>query len=86
MSEIMTGTTSVLYEPRYEVLAVAAHAVLNPTGCVLREISDMGVERATAVAAHLREMQWIPQMLLCSNSKRTKQTVEAMGRVRNTSS
>jgi phosphohistidine phosphatase len=43
-----------------------------------RNISLVGVEAARAVASHLRDNAWLPDLLLCSNSKRTRQTVEAM--------
>jgi phosphohistidine phosphatase SixA len=43
-----------------------------------RNISDAGTRAAQAVACHLRDSAWLPDLLLCSNSKRTRQTVEAM--------
>lgn len=43
-----------------------------------RDISAAGVQAARSVAAHLRDLGWLPDLLLGSNSKRTKQTVDAM--------
>lgn len=43
-----------------------------------REINAQGRQDARSAAAHLLAAGWIPDLLLCSNSRRTKQTVEAM--------
>ena len=43
-----------------------------------RPISARGAADARAVARHLFTVEWLPDLLLCSNSRRTKQTVEAM--------
>ena len=43
-----------------------------------RSISSAGTHDARAVAQHLRDEAWLPDLLLCSNSKRTRQTVDAM--------
>jgi phosphohistidine phosphatase SixA len=43
-----------------------------------RNISEKGVRDATLVAKHLTQLELLPDLLLCSNSRRTKQTVEAM--------
>lgn len=43
-----------------------------------RSISRGGYEASARVAEHLRDIAWLPDLLLCSNSRRTRQTVEAM--------
>ena len=43
-----------------------------------RNISQAGIEASRTVARHLRDAAWLPDLLLCSNSKRTRQTVDAM--------
>jgi hypothetical protein len=43
-----------------------------------RNISEKGVKDAKLVAKTLTELELLPDLLLCSNSRRTKQTVEAM--------
>ena len=39
------------------------------------------MEAAKQVAEKLRTLGWLPDLLLCSNAKRTKQTVDAMAEV-----
>ena len=43
-----------------------------------RSISEAGRAASEAVARHLRDVAWLPDLLLCSNSRRTRQTVDAM--------
>lgn len=43
-----------------------------------RSISESGASCARRVAQHLRELQWLPDLLLCSSSKRTQETVDVM--------
>lgn len=61
------------------------HAASEPDSSNVRDhdrtISADGAEASKAVAGHLRDLGWLPDLLLCSNSKRTKQTVEAMADV-----
>lgn len=43
-----------------------------------RPISKEGLVQAASVATKLREMGWVPDVILASNAKRTRQTLEAM--------
>eukprot|EP00195_Chlamydomonas_chlamydogama_P010681 CAMPEP_0202905084 /NCGR_PEP_ID=MMETSP1392-20130828/32444_1 /ASSEMBLY_ACC=CAM_ASM_000868 /TAXON_ID=225041 /ORGANISM="Chlamydomonas chlamydogama, Strain SAG 11-48b" /LENGTH=221 /DNA_ID=CAMNT_0049593019 /DNA_START=204 /DNA_END=869 /DNA_ORIENTATION=- len=46
-----------------------------------RPISDKGKQEAAEIAQKLIEAGWIPDMVLASNAKRTKQTLDEMGNV-----
>lgn len=46
-----------------------------------RSISESGAACARKVAHHLKDLQWLPDLLLCSSSKRTQQTVDVMAQV-----
>lgn len=46
-----------------------------------RPISDKGRRDAKKVARQLRDMAWLPDVIVCSNARRTKQTMEVMSEV-----
>lgn len=43
-----------------------------------RPISEQGVEESLRISSRLRDMGWMPDLIIASNSKRTKQTLDAM--------
>jgi phosphohistidine phosphatase SixA len=43
-----------------------------------RPISQQGKREAAKVAAQLSELGWVPDLIIASNSKRTKQTLDTM--------
>lgn len=45
-----------------------------------RPISELGKEGARAVATKLKQMGWMPDLILASNSRRTQQTLEEMSK------
>ncbi|KXZ51599.1 hypothetical protein GPECTOR_12g563 [Gonium pectorale] len=56
----------------------------DTTGCVGqegRQISDVGRQQAAEVAALLKERGWTPDLVLASNSRRTRQTLDTMSDV-----
>eukprot|EP00897_Mesotaenium_endlicherianum_P005344 jgi/Mesen1/4838/ME000244S04017 len=44
-----------------------------------RPLSKRGREGAVSIANKLKELGWIPSLILCSDSVRTRQTLELMG-------
>jgi phosphohistidine phosphatase SixA len=43
-----------------------------------RPISMQGKREAAKIAAQLSELGWVPDLIIASNSKRTKQTLDTM--------
>jgi hypothetical protein len=44
-----------------------------------RKLTDLGVQQAGSTASALKAQGWVPDVVLASNARRTKQTLEAMG-------
>lgn len=66
---------------RYHRLILLRHADSQQTGDVKdhdRPITQQGREAASKVAALLQSRGWLPDLVICSNALRTRQTLEAM--------
>ena len=46
-----------------------------------RPISTQGMRQAASIAQKLQAMGWLPDLVLASNSKRTKQTLDQMAQL-----
>lgn len=90
---VLRGVAAVLLTPSPSLLLLPGrrlclmrHADSDPAGRGVRDhdrpITQLGAAEARQVAEQLRAAGWMPEVVVCSNAQRTRQTLDEMQRVR----